>query len=200
MFLNPYEPIERGRHKLPHWQQCETWVFVTWRLADSLPKAKLDEWNERRSIWLDVHPQPWDEATDMEFQEKFGDEVDRLLDNGSGSCVLKKPENAEIVADALHHFNGSRYSLSDFVVMPNHVHVLFSPHPDHQLADIIHSWKRHTARKINSSEGKSGALWQPDYWDRLIRSRQHFDWVKRYIAKNPKHLNAGAYKIWSAAL
>ena len=174
MFLDPQVPIERSRHKLPHWQQGEAWVFVTWRLADSLPRAMLDEWNERRAIWLAVHPKPWDEATDMEFQEKFGDEVDELLDAGTGSCVLRNGVNAEIVCDALHHFNGERYLLSDFVVMPNHVHVLFSPYPECQLAGVIHSWKRHTARMIHFSEGKSGRLWQPDYWDRLIRSEKHF--------------------------
>lgn len=200
MFLDLSKEIDRHRHKLPHWQQESTWIFVTWRLADSLPKAWLDQWNEQRDIWLALHPQPWDEATDMEFHERFGKDVDALLDAGHGSCSLRKRDNAEIVASALRHFDGQRYALSDFVVMPNHIHVLFSPDPDYKLADIIHSWKRHTAWVINAREGKTGALWQPDYWDRLIRSQRHYDWAKKYIADNPKHLRDGKFLLWSAAL
>ena len=90
------------------------------------------------------------------------------------------------MADALRHFDGDRYELSDFVVMPNHVHVLFAPGSDQKLADIIQSWKRHSARMINVRMGASGRLWQPDYWDRLIRSQRHFNWVKGYITANPK--------------
>jgi len=175
-------------------------VFVTWRLADSIPKAKLDQWNEQREIWLSLHPQPWDEATDIEFNERFGKEVDDLLDQGYGSCLLRKKANAEIVAAALRHFDGERYRLCEFVIMPNHVHVLFAPSAEHKLADIMHSWKRHTARLINLHMGKSGSLWQPDYWDRLIRRQRHYDWVKNYIANNPAKLREGDFLLWSAAL
>lgn len=108
MFLDPSEEISRHRHKLPHWQQDQAWVFVTWRLADSLPKAKIDEWMERRSISLSLHAQPLDEATEMEFRERFGNEVGDLLDRGFGSCLLREKENAEIVASALHHFDGDK--------------------------------------------------------------------------------------------
>lgn len=200
MFLDPSQEISRHRHKLPHWQQDQAWVFVTWRLADSLPKAKLDQWMERRDIWLSLHPEPWDEATEMEFHERFGNKVDELLDQGVGWCLLREKENAEIVAGALQHFDGERYVLGDFVIMPNHVHVLFAPDSGHKLAEIIRTWKRHTSRLINARTGASGKLWQPDYWDRLIRSERHFGWVRKYIADNPKKLREGEFLLWSAAL
>jgi REP element-mobilizing transposase RayT len=200
MFLDPSKEIEHHRHKLPHWQQDEEWVFVTWRLADSLPKAKLDQWNEQRDIWLSLHPQPWDEAADMEFQERFGKEVDDLLDQGYGSCLLREKANAEILAAAIRHFDGAKYQLGEYVIMPNHVHVLFSPDPKHKLADIMHSWKRHTTGEINKSLGQTGSLWQPDYWDRLIRSQRHCDWAQRYIEENPRNLREGEFFLWSAVL
>jgi REP element-mobilizing transposase RayT len=118
------------------------------------------------------------------------------LDGGSGSCLLGDPENARIVADALHHFDGERYHLASYVVMPNHVHVLFAPMSGNELPALVHSWKRFTARQINLREGKSCALWQPDYWDRLIRGQEHFDWVSRYIAENPAKLFPGSYLLW----
>ena len=198
-FFNPHGEIEKTSHRLPHWQQGEAWVFVTWRLGDSLPKAKLDQWNQEQEIWRKRHPEPWDEKTEAEYHERFSRQIDDWLDQGSGSCVLKKPANAKIVADAMRHFDGDRYELASFVVMPNHVHVLFRPLEDHALADILKSWKGFTAREINKCIGKTGALWQDEYWDRLIRSERHFYKVAEYIRENPvmAKLQVGQYLMES---
>ena len=184
-FYNPYGKIDATQNRLPHWQQGETWVFVTWRLGDSLPKTKLDQWNKEQEIWRKHHPEPWDDKTKEEYHERFSRQIDNWLDQGSGSCVLKEPPNAKIVADALRHFDGDRYELASFVVMPNHVHVLFRPLGRHTLVQIIQSWKGFTAREINKRMGKTGALWQDEYWDRLIRSEGHFFKVAEYIRENP---------------
>ncbi len=100
-------------------------------------------------------------------------------------CVLKDPANAKIVADALWHFDSQRYELASFVVMPNHVHVLFRPLGRHALPEIMKSWKGFTARDINRRIGKAGSLWQDEYWDRLIRNEAHFLKVVKYIRENP---------------
>ncbi len=184
-YFNPHGEIERTSHRLPHWQQGEAWVFVTWRLADSLPREKLDQWKVERDKWCKRHPEPWDEKTESEYHERFSRQIDDWLDQGSGSCVLKDPANAKIVADALRHFDGKRYEIASFVVMPNHVHVMFRPLGDHALPDIVRSWKGFTAREINKRIGKTGALWQDEYWDRLIRSEWHFLKVEEYIRENP---------------
>jgi type I restriction enzyme R subunit len=184
-FFNPDAEIDITRNHLPHWQQGEAWVFVTWRLGDSLPKAKLDEWKAEREAWVKHHPEPWDEKTEAEYHERFSRQIDEWLDQGSGSCVLKDPANAKIVADALRHFDGERYELASFVVMPNHVHVLFRPLRGHALPEILKSWKGFTAREINKRIGKTGALWQDEYFDRLIRNERHFFKVAEYIRENP---------------
>lgn len=184
-FYNPDAETEKHRRNLPHWQQGEVWVFITWRLGDSLPKAKLDQWKDERAIWLSHHPEPWDEKIEAEYHDRFSQQIDEWLDQGIGSCVLKDPANAKIVADALRHFDGERYELASFVVMPNHVHVLFRPLEEHALAEIVKSWKGFTAREINKRIGTAGPLWQDEYWDRLIRNKRHFFKVAEYIRKNP---------------
>ena len=126
--------------------------------------------------------------TETEYHERFSRQIDKWLDQGSGSCVLKKPANAKVVADALGHFDGEWYEIASFVVMPNHVHVMFRPLGDYALPDIVRSWKGFTAREINKRIGMTGALWQGEYWDRLIRSEWHFFKVAEYIRENP--LNA----------
>jgi type I restriction enzyme R subunit len=71
------------RNRLPHWQQGEAWVFVTWRLGDSLPKAKLDHWKEERDIWLKHHPMPWDEKAETNYHERFSRQIDEWLDQSA---------------------------------------------------------------------------------------------------------------------
>lgn len=111
---------------------------------------------------------------------------------------MKYPANANVVADALRHFDGERYELASFVVMPNHV-VLFRPLDGYALGEIVKSWKGFTAREINKGMGKSGSLWQDEYWDRLIRSERHFHKVAEYIRKNPAKaaLRDGEYLLES---
>lgn len=169
--------------------------FLTFRLADSLPAAKLAAWQDERNRWLSHHPAPWDDATDAEYHERFTTGIDRGLDQGNGTCLLQHPENSLMVAKAFRHFDDERYMLGSYVVMPNHVHLLFRPLGGHQLPDLVHTWKRFTAREINRREARTGPLWQADYWDRLIGSEKHFLWTNRYIQNNPDKLPLGTYRL-----
>jgi len=188
-FMDVYDEIDTHQNRLPHWQQGEVWVFVTWRLHDSLPKWKLDQWREERQIWLKFHPLPWDPETEIEYARQFPNRIDNWLDHGEGSCLLKRPEAASIVADCLRHFDHIRYDLASFVVMPNHVHVLFRPLENHSLSEIIKAWKGFSTKQINRRLDRNGSLWMPDYWDRLIRSPQHFLSCSKYIRLNPIKAN-----------
>jgi len=87
-----------------------------------------------------------------------------------------------------------------FVVMPNHVHVLFAPMRKWPLEKIVHSWKRQSAVRINRLIGASGVLWQRDYFDRLVRNEQHFARCVRYIRSNPEkaHLRAGEHMLYES--
>ena len=70
------------------------------------------------------------------------------IDAGHGACLLRGPEIASMVQDTFLHFDGDRYRLHAWVVMPNHFHVLFEPLDDWPLGKIVASWKKFTARKI----------------------------------------------------
>ncbi len=192
-------PENTARHErnLPHWQQDGVWVFVTWRLADALPASLLRRWHQERENWLRAHPAPRDAATEAEYHRLFSRQVEAWLDEGRGSCLLRDPGNATIVGNALRHFDAKRYALGPFVVMPNHVHVLFRLLQGHRLESVLKSWKGYTAREINRLAGRSGALWQEEYWDRLVRSGPHWQRCARYIRDNPSRarLPEGAYLL-----
>jgi REP element-mobilizing transposase RayT len=184
-FLNPHAEIDRHGHRLPHWQQGDVCYFVTWHLADALPQEKLKQWRHEKECWLRLYPQPWDEKTQTEYLARFSGRIDEGLDASLGLCLLREAKLAKVVADSLLHFDGQRYDLSAFVVMPNHVHVLFRLRETHRLEQVVQSWKGFTASELNRRTGRHGALWQEGYWDRMIRNARHFDRCLEYLRANP---------------
>ena len=147
-FFDPRGHTGNVAGRLPHWRQDGVTYFVTFRLGDSIPQAQLKSWMREREEWLLAHPEPHDPTTRKEYYERFQARLEKWLDAGYGSCVLEIPESRDRVVEALAHFDGDRYRLHEFVVMPNHVHVLVTPHGAHELSAILHSWKSYTAKQI----------------------------------------------------
>ena len=87
----------------------------------------------------------------------------------------------------------------DFVVMPNHVHVLASFHAPESMLKRAAAWRRYQAREINRVLGESGHFWQEDGFDHLVRSPEQFEHYRRYIANNPikARLKSGKYVLYS---
>jgi type I restriction enzyme R subunit len=177
---------------------------VTFRLADSLPAGKLTQWREEREAWFgarglapgtSMHAM----SPDMlrEYHGRFTAPILRWLDTGFGSCRLRDREAAQIVAEALRHFDGGKYALGAWVVMPNHVHVLVTPHEGSALSGIVQSWKSFSARQINALDGKRGSLWQKEFYDHIVRDDEQLGKLEEYIAANPvkAKLRAGEYLI-----
>ncbi|MEY4489224.1 MAG: hypothetical protein RIQ79_1732 [Verrucomicrobiota bacterium] len=192
-FFNPLTEIDiRSSGNLPHWEQGAVWYFVTFRLADALPRAVAEEIKTQRERWLysrDLARLSRDELA--EYHRLFSERYETLLDAGSGSCVLRDPKNAEIVHDALRFFDGQRYVLDEYVVMPNHVHVLFKPLAGHALVEILHAWKSFTANRINRRLGQTGSCWQHESYDHIVRNESAMHAIRRYIRENPTKV-AGA--------
>ena len=120
----------------------------------------------------------------MNVEWSLAERWDEYLDACHGDCLLRRRELAQIVADSLHKFDGQRYELTDFVVMPNHVHLLAAfPDEDAMLKQCA-GWKRYTARRINDMTGEDGEFWQTEAFDHLVRSVEQFEHYRRYIADN----------------
>jgi Rad3-related DNA helicase/REP element-mobilizing transposase RayT len=183
--FDPKSPISKPGRNLPHWRQEGTTYFVTFRLADSVPAARVKQFLAEREEWLALHPEPRLEADEREYHEKFGNRFENWLDMGAGLCVLRQPPAAGKVVAALRHFDGARYALGHFVVMPNHVHVLVRPLAGHTLSAILKSWKSFTAREINQSLGRTGTLWQDESFDHIVRTPQALEQFAKYIRQNP---------------
>jgi len=132
-----------------------------------------------------------------EYGRRFGRALEETLDRGWGSCLLRKSENAALVEQALRFFDGERYALGDFVIMPNHVHALVIPMVDRTIGSILKSWKSYSAREIHQREGLSGSFWQRESFDHIVRTRRQLDRLREYIAGNPvkAKLSPGEYIV-----
>jgi len=203
--------IER---RLPHWSQAGAVPFITWRTLDSMPAAVLDKWHASRGEWLrqnGINPkdpdwrnrlQSLEPSLVREFLTSFWNRWHDDLDSGHGACVLRNPELAKIVADSLHHFDGVRYLMFDFVVITNHVHILAAfPNEESMLAQC-ESWKHFTATRINRQLDLRGRFWQQDGFDHLVRTERQFLYLCDYIATNPMRagLRQGQYIHYSKLL
>jgi REP element-mobilizing transposase RayT len=179
------------RGYLPHVKREGASYFVSFRLADSLPKEVLIEFERERAgrlRRLDEFARRGEALDDSEEEiaRDFQRHVERYLDRGAGACHLRRPDIADLVADTLRHFHESRYVLHEWVVMPNHVHVIVWPMPNHLLGDILKSWKQFTSRRAKPLVGLGDEpFWQPESFDHWIRDDQEKARIGRYIRNNP---------------
>ena len=193
--FDPQAELGISEHLRPHWSQAGAIVFVTFRTADSIPAEVLQRWEAEKTDWLKrkglPHDQHWSRILTTlppDSQDQFRKRFDRcredFLDNCLGRCVLEQPPLAKIVADSLLHFDGQRYRMGDFIVMPNHVHLLASFGTEETMLKQFDSWLHYTAWQINKALGQSGKFWQQEPFDHLVRSLDQYDYLRRYIADN----------------
>jgi hypothetical protein len=171
--------------RLPHWDVVEQRLFVTFRLHDGLPYSR-------------VFPPAGLVAAGKAFVA-----VDRLLDaSTSGPLFLRRPEIAEMMVGALRHGDRvlHRYDLHSFVVMPNHVHLLVTPHVP--ATKWLGPLKGFTAHQANALLGMHGAFWQEESYDHLVRTDTEFERIRAYIEQNPVKVGlagtTGEFR-WSSA-
>ena len=201
-FLLPqrtYETVRvRSRGYLPHWDAPEGTYFVTFRLADSLPRAIYDRIASERQALIRLFTGGERSLTAVENDQirRFTfSRTDESLDQGYGNCWMRQSEIADVVANSLRFFDGRRYTLHAWCVMPNHVHVLITLRSQETLDRVLHSWKSFSSSKANEILGKTGStFWEHESFDRLVRSDQEFFKVWRYILANPGKAGLKAWR------
>jgi len=163
-----------SRGYLPHFDGGAIPQAVTFHLDDSIPVAVRERWAEELALL------PTD-AAEMERRRR----IEEYLDRGEGDAWLRLPAIADIVQEALLHFDGERYLMHGWSVMPNHGHTLFTPLEGYALDRIVHSWKSYTAHEANKILGRTGRFWFVESHDRYIRNEAHFANALAYIENNP---------------
>jgi len=191
----PSDSPWRSRGYLPHFNEPLLLQSLTLRLHDAVPEAVVQSWKAELA-WVERLP-----ATDPKEIE-LRRRIARYEDAGHGACWLRDERIAALVENALLYFDGQRYRLIAWCIMPNHVHGLIETSENWPLGSIIHSWKSYTAHVANQILGRTGDFWFREYFDRFIRDDRHFRNAVSYIEENP--VKAGFVRVpaewrWSSA-
>jgi len=193
-------PLRSGIHTrgyLPHVKREGASYFVTFRLADSLPKEVFFKILQERAQQLaQLHAGP--ASPEMKGADRSRSDalrkierdyflkMEAYLDKGCGSCCLHRPEIAGEVSRAIRSSDKVQYQLKAWVVMPNHVHVVLWPMPNNTLSAILKAWKGSSAREANKLLGRIGqSFWQSESYDHWIRNDIERDRCCRYVLNNP---------------
>lgn len=201
----PFVPFDRDkatrayRRNLPHWRQSGATYFVTFRLNDAMPaeaKARLDE---QLAKWLSA--KGVDPRSDLRdgyeqlgqrdrflFRKYFNRLREEIHDSGYGNCFLARPQVVETFVEQLFVADGCEMHIGDYIVMPNHVHLLIDP-AKQELEDCLKRIKGRSATFCNRLLERTGTFWQSDSFDHIVRNLDQLEKYRVYIRDNPA--NAG---------
>lgn len=191
-YLKDDQKIKKSKERLPHWFQKDSTYAVTFRLADSLPQTVIQSYRLekehlnklRREAQADGNSAQEQDAT-KQLENLYNEKIDKALDQGHGECYMKDSTVAQIVTDAITHFDGERYDLAAWCVMSNHVHLLIKPRVGHSLSDILKSIKNFSATEANKHLDRTGTFWKKESYDHIIRDDKDFWNQLEYIKYNP---------------
>lgn len=206
------ELIPNYRRKLPHWIPESAMFFITFRLANSLPLSIIQELQAERERQKQMIRTKYSGAQQhaelYQLDKKYFGQFDAWLDR----CIEESPRwlaeerIAQIVADEIHRLEGKRYSLIAYCLMPNHAHLVIDTaerriQPAHAgvtakypLTDTMKLLKGRTARFCNQALGRSGAFWQAESYDHVIRNQKEYENIVWYTINNP--VKAGLVETW----
>jgi len=188
----PQEDVKRGflgwheNGYLPHRDEPGLVQFVTFRLADAFPAELRSE---------------WEALLEIEDDRKRRTELEAYLDKGRGECQLRRSDVAAIIEESLLFRHDVGYELRAWVIMPNHVHVLFRVR-DVPMSQLVDAWKGFTAKEANKILGRKGQFWQKGYWDTYMRDNKHELKTQRYLENNPTKAKLVTFRKdwpWSSA-
>lgn len=220
-----HERPEHYRRHLPHWQPGGAVLFVTYRLADSLPAEVLIDLREQRARLIQ-EPMRRNESCDerrVRIDKQMLAHFDDRLVGAPSPKWLANRDVAAVVHTSLKYWDGERYLLRRYVIMPNHVHMLIEPLPERPLGQasglshesaangettyfplplILRSIKGFTAREANKVLARSGRFWQDESYDRWARNEAEVLRIANYIDANPVRAGLCNYPHeweWSSA-
>lgn len=200
-------PTEYSRYytrHLPHLQPEGATFFVTCRLAGTIPnhvRLALLEEAEHDLQSIDSLPDPVEQQREAYVRHrKAFVRWDAVLNSASvGPKWLRDERVAQMVADSLRHRQDTIWSLIAYCVMPNHVHIVFTPiaGPDGRyptVTSILQSFKGYTAYNANRLLGQHEGFWQHESYDHWVRDEDEFARIVAYVVNNP--VKAGLVERW----
>ncbi len=167
MSYQPTDVMYQGAF-LPHTEANGRPMMITFHLGDAIPQEAYNRL-----------------AAEASTPEQAQALAEKYLDKGRGKCWLERDDIGILVADAVRFYHKKSYHLIDWVIMPNHVHLVYDQ-PKLPMGKIVRRLKSYTARQANKILGRTGeSFWQRDFFDRYARDPLHLYNMSCYTALNP---------------
>lgn len=194
------------QRNLPHFQPFGATLFITFRLAGSLPKEvmlRLEE--EAKNLEAEINsiadPKKQKQAA-MLAQKQLFIKWDAALDAARQSARwLANPAVANLMCDALHYRDKKVFTLDAYCVMPNHVHLVCTPleQPENSvsISEIMHSLKGYTGHQANKLLGRQGVFWQHESYDHVVRDDAEYQRIVQYVLENPLRADLPSKWVYS---
>jgi putative transposase len=202
------------RRSLPHYQPPGYTFFITFRLAGSLPKIVVEQlkcdYEKGLKFFAGLKNDKVKYERYRESQEKYFEQFDSFLDKSkSGKFWLRDERIASMVKDSIHYRDGKEYSLIAYCIMPNHVHLVFTPIVErfaeslkgteqdkihgiernsvspYIVTKILQDLKKYTARESNVLLNRKGQFWQHESYDHVVRDEDDLRRIVEYVLNNP---------------
>ena len=208
--MNPFHFRGSYLRNLPHLQPRGATLFITYRLAGSLPRSLIRQFRKERA-WLlhlaETNPVHFDFVR-ADFERLWFAKFERVLDGGAvGPTWLRDDRVAALVAQSLRDRDGKLYRLHAFSIMPNHVHTVLTPMrlaqtkesetlevQYHSLASIMQGLKGCAAFEANQVLSRKGEFWAHESYDHWIRDAEEWKRIVAYVLHNP--VKARYVKHW----
>jgi len=103
-----------------------------------------------------------------------------------GMRLLQSERNANLLVDVLRSLVAEhRFKLPDFVIMPDHVHLLIEVRSDMTIEKAMQLIKGRFSHRLSHEFGYKGEVWQRGFTEVQVMNKQDFESHRAYIAENP---------------
>ena len=103
-----------------------------------------------------------------------------------GRRLLQSERNAELLIDVLRsQVAEGRFKLADFVIMPDHVHLLLTVFDEMTIEKAMQLIKGKFSYRLSHEFGYKGEVWQRGFTEAQVMNRKSFEKHSEYIAQNP---------------
>jgi REP element-mobilizing transposase RayT len=195
--FDPHGEVVIARRRLPHWRQIGVAYFITFRLADSVPQPLLRQWRDDELSGCDGIRRHGAQTNSANTKSDSSARMQEWLDAGMGACHMRRSDVRSQVELCLLQFDGKRYDIDAFVLMPNHVHALIKPALGYDRSTLLQGTKGVSANRCNKLLGCKSTFWMDESYDHIVRDAKEVAVFRNYIAGNPAKagLKADEYSL-----
>jgi len=171
--------------QLPHMVADCGRYSVTIRCADTLPRQVVSKLSEISQAMSAVSLQSEEARI---YQRRLFLLLESHYDQGSGFAPFACAGVAEVMQRFLKSYDHEDLRLSAWTIMPNHIHLLTESLRFVSVDGFMEVWRRfkgRAAHHLNQHMARSGAFWQSEWYDRLIRDDVEYQKWRVYLAANP---------------